>query len=278
MLTLPTSLLSQSRIGPTPKWAAADDDTEVVARVWRLDLVPIDVPPAVHASSAAGLAVGTEPAPRDLSSSETAVDWQTFAVHSPDGSWWWDGRHWRAVSPDGRYWHDGTNWHPRKGSKSTFRRPVPRTAIVVASIAATMAALAFCAWTMGDAHDARSLDDDRIWEAATTGCREVTSALDQAHTDRLSRITTGNAAIAALVTGVEELGEDTLSDDEPALDWVNDWRALAAARAELGDHLIEGTTAPFRVPETDDGYPITDRMIDVSPPECESAVNSASQP
>jgi hypothetical protein len=133
-------------------------------------------------------------------------------------------------------------------------------------------------WVSGEAHDARSLDDSQIWEAAKTGCLGVTQAVDGAGDDRRARVVDGNTAIGELVRGIEALGASKLADDDPALEWVADWQRLAAARAAYADRVGESSTGLFRIPQTDDGFPITQRMVDVAPPECKLAVALASQP
>jgi hypothetical protein len=131
---------------------------------------------------------------------------------------------------------------------------------------------------MGGAHDSRSLDNSAIRRAATTGCLRVTDAIDDARIDRRQTIDAGNAAIAELVATVEAVGAATLDDDPPASDWLNDWRRLAEARAEFADNLTNVETEPFVAPATDGGSPITERMADVAPTECERAVQLAAAP
>ena len=131
---------------------------------------------------------------------------------------------------------------------------------------------------MGGAHDSRSLDNSAIRQAATTGCLRVTDAIDDARIDRRQTIDAGNAAIADLVATVEAVGAATLDDDPPASDWLNDWRRLAEARTLFADNLADAETESFVAPETDDGYPIAERMMEVAPTECERAVQLAAAP
>lgn len=150
--------------------------------------------------------------------------------------------------------------------------------LVVGLIVGGIAVMALYIRATGEAHDARSLDDARIREAAATGCSGITQALNGAGADRQERIVAGNVAIDELVRGIEELDRSVLADDEPALDWVADWERLATEREAFGERLAGNSAARFKIPETDDGYPITQRLIDVAPPECERAVTLASQP
>lgn len=152
------------------------------------------------------------------------------------------------------------------------------TVAVTVAVVALFGSILLYAKISGEAHDYRRLDDAQIRDAAAAGCLGVTQALSRESGDRQERIVGGNAAIDELVRGVEELGTRTLADDEPALDWIADWKHLAEARAAFADRLAGGSTAQFQIPQTADGFPITQRMIDVAPAECQQAVTLAAQP
>lgn len=202
----------------------------------------------------------------------------TYPVHSPDRLWWWDGDRWQpAVSPDGSHWFDGIAWRRRVPQRSSSR-PLLIVLVFAGVIVAGIGSMMLYIKATREAHDFRSLDDTRIEDAAAAGCLGVTQALSDASGDREARIANGNAAIDELVRGLEKLDASTLADDDPALEWVADWKRLAVARDAYADRLVENRTAQFQIPQTDDGFPITQRMIDVSPPECEQAVTLASQP
>ena len=124
----------------------------------------------------------------------------------------------------------------------------------------------------------RSMAIRYLTAAAASGCGAVTRALNETGGDRIQRIDTGNAAILQLVSTMEDLGASKLDDDPPATEWIKDWRRLTEARAEFATILSDGKPHPFSIPQTDDGYPITIRMTDVAPLECERAVELASQP
>jgi len=147
--------------------------------------------------------------------------------------------------------------------------------LVLAGLAAS---IIFYARVSGEAHDVFALDDDVVRGAAASACLAVSQALDQAGPDRVRRIAEGNVAIGGLVDAMEALGEPRLEEDRPAIDWIRDWEALAEARAEYSKVLVAGGDEPFLSPQTDDGYPITTRMVEVAPEQCERAVLLASQP
>jgi len=155
---------------------------------------------------------------------------------------------------------------------------VTKTAIVVVSLVGFVGSLYLYAVASGDAHDAFSLDDDRIWEAARVGCVGVTQALTEPGSDRQTRITSGNVAIEQLIVGVNALGHDRLAADEPSVDWLDDWERLAVARTAFGKSLVDGkTVSSLEIPEVD-GHPITERMISVAPDECNEAITTAAHP
>jgi hypothetical protein len=149
---------------------------------------------------------------------------------------------------------------------------------VTLGLAVLIASFVLYAVATGNAHDSRSLDDGSIRAAAASGCVTVTQALNETGADRIQRIDVGNAAILQLVSTMEALGASTLKDDPPATEWIEDWRRLTKARTEFATILSDGKAHPFPIPLTDDGYPITIRMTDVAPVECERAVELAAQP
>ncbi|MFN0026938.1 MAG: hypothetical protein ACKV2O_07125 [Acidimicrobiales bacterium] len=150
--------------------------------------------------------------------------------------------------------------------------------VTLVALLALVALVVMYTVATGYAHDHRSLDDDAIVKAATSGCRAVNQAFDGAGLDRLERIAAGNTGIAQLIATMEDLGESKLRDDPPAAQWVEDWRRLALARSALAQRLAATEDEAFVIPLTDDGYPITRRMASVAPLECDRAVELSSQP
>ena len=149
---------------------------------------------------------------------------------------------------------------------------------VALGVAVVVAVFVLYAVTSGGAHDSRSLDDGSIRATAASGCATVSNALNETGADRIKRIDKGNAAILQLVSTMDALGASKLKDDPPATEWIVDWRRLMQARTDFATTLSDGKPNPFSIPQTDDGYPITVRMTDVAPVECERAVELASQP
>ena len=92
---------------------------------------------------------------------------------------------------------------------------------------------------------------------------------------RQEQLVAGNDSIALLVEDMRALGPDTLAADLPAESWVEDWEDLAAARADLAGRLDSDPSAELVMPQTDDGYPITKRMIWAAGAACEEAIELA---
>jgi hypothetical protein len=129
----------------------------------------------------------------------------------------------------------------------------------------------------GNAHDVFALDDEAIRTAAAAGCVGITDASSTPGLSRTERIHAVDDAIATLVTSVRSLGPERLDDDRPAVDWLADWEDLARRRESYAKELEAGVIRDFEVPVVD-GVPVTQRMADVAPPECASAVAVAAQP
>lgn len=180
-------------------------------------------------------------------------------------------------------WWDGDSWtRHRQGPAGERRKRWPQWVTVVAVVIAmgtvAVASMVLYATASGEAHDIFSLDDERIWAAAASGCSKVAGALDAGSASRQEAILAGNEAIGDLINGMEAVGHDRLASDPPALDWIEDWRHLAAERAAFAAALADDPGATFPVPQTDDGHPISGRMADVAPPECGAAVERAAAP
>ena len=199
-------------------------------------------------------------------------------VHSPDRLWWWDGTKWvAAMSPDGAFWFDGRAWRPRAAMVRPGRRWYRTVAIVAAVIVGFVGSLVLYGWASSDAHDALSLDDDAIRATATSGCAAITQALRDGAADRQERISSGNEAIQRLIDGMNALGSGMLAADEPAAAWTQDWARLEAARSDFAERLRGDPATSFRIPEVD-GDPISERIAEVSPPECSDATRLATSP
>ena len=190
---------------------------------------------------------------------------------------------WRpAVSPNRSHWFDGTTWRPRSlPTRSGSRTAIITVVAILSGVALMSGSLILYAFASGEAHDAFGLNDTSIRDAAAAGCLGLTQALSDTTGDRPVRIAHGNVAIAELIAGMEVLGPQTLRDDKPALDWINDWQRLINARTTFANGITTGDIAEgevFVVPLTDDGFPITERTSDVAPVECERAVELAPEP
>jgi hypothetical protein len=224
-------------------------------------------------------------APRQYScvsdgSGEDAVEGVGNVAHSSPPGWypagdasgtlrWWDGRQW-------------TNHVAGPIPETPPRRSRTRSALlislsVLAAVAVMFGSMLLYAFASGEAHDARSLDDEDIRSTASASCSKLAGELTNRTRDRVADIRSGNVAIDALVDTMNELDREVLSDDEPALDWIGDWQQLAASREAFASQLEEGIDAQLVIP-TVDGYPITERMTDVSPQECAEAIQAAASP
>lgn len=122
------------------------------------------------------------------------------------------------------------------------------------------------------------LDLPAVADAAEAACGELVAELARPEGDRAAEIVAGNEAIDELRRAVSAVGEDALDDDFPARSWLDDWKALAVARAAFAERIATEPTATFEIPLTDDGHPITNRMASAAGPDCEQAVALAADP
>jgi hypothetical protein len=83
-------------------------------------------------------------------------------------------------------------------------------------------------------------------------------------------------ALTGLVTSMESLGQDRLNQDNPAQQWLADWRTLIGLREVYADGLAAGLHPALEIP-TVDGYPITHRMTELSV-GCPSPVELTTMP
>lgn len=175
---------------------------------------------------------------------------------------------------------------PSPETAAPRRRPGV-VALVAVVIVVAVAAAAFVGvsiagfWAYANHDRVDYVDRPDVTDAAGTACAAATVALLDAIADEEShraRIADGNAAIDELVASMEALGDDTLADDRPAVSWLEDRRSLEAARSSYADEVTGRPAATFAVPQTQDGYPITGRMTDASPSECEQTIELAAHP
>jgi hypothetical protein len=123
-------------------------------------------------------------------------------AHSPPPGWypagdasgtlrWWDGRQWtnHVASPT-----PGTP--PRR---SRTRSALLISLSVLAAIAVMFGSMLLYAFASGEAHDARSLDDEDIRSTASASCSKLAGELTNRTRDRVADIRSGNVAIDALV-------------------------------------------------------------------------------
>lgn len=181
-----------------------------------------------------------------------------------------------AVSADGSHWFDGTGWRPRFAPQQSRSRPLMVVLLVVGLIVGGIAVMALYIRATGEAHDARSLYDARIREAAD-GCSGITQALNgQVRTVRSASLRATSRSTSWCAASRNWTGVSWRTTSRHWTGWrlgTPRHRARGLRRAPRREQCLR-----FKIPETDDGYPITQRLIDVAPPECERAVTLASQP
>lgn len=111
------------------------------------------------------------------------------------------------------------------------------------------------------------IDDPVIDETASQACTEMSAEVTalapppgESPARAAAAIRRQNAAVLAMVATVRDLGDDRLDRDHPSRAWLADWETLVQARAAQADIVETSSPAPFEVPQTEDGYPITTRM------------------
>lgn len=161
--------------------------------------------------------------------------------------------------------------HPNGGPKSPG--PPPRRRIwrwiATAGLAVVLVAWGIAIWFSLTAGSPEDLDDDALAALAAV-CDETLAALEAppqltqgaSADENISRVEFENDVFTEMVDGVDAIAPDS-GDAARALDaWVDDWRALIAARAAFAIDLTDDGTARLRVPSVSSGSvrPISDRM------------------
>lgn len=173
--------------------------------------------------------------------------------------------------------HAGSTGRPRTRSIGAVVTGVVLSVVSVAGVAfLVLSVVGFLQYANHDRIELLDLPDTA--DAAALACTELTGVLADPVPDRAEQIARGDAAIARLTARMTALGDDVLDDDLPARDWIADWEAVAAAREEVRASVVAGAPATFHVPQTEDGYDVTQRMASVGPEECARAVELATRP
>ena len=148
-------------------------------------------------------------------------------------------------------------------------------ALVLLAVA-TMTIFGFLAYV---GHDRPELFDTTVVaERTEAACARLEMELMSPAGPAPQQVQAGNRAIDALIRDVRALGDPALEDDLPAVDWLGDWASLRDAGADLVRRLATDPAAKIALPQTEDGFPVTKRMIYAAGPRCERAADLASQP
>jgi hypothetical protein len=161
--------------------------------------------------------------------------------------------------------------HPNGGPKlpePPTRRRIWRW-IATVGIAVVLVAWGIAIFFSLTAGSPEDLDDDAL-AALEAACDETLAALEAppqltqgaSADENISRVEFENDVFTEMVDRVDAIAPDS-GDAARALDaWLDDWRALIAARAAFAIDLADDGTARLRVPSVSSGSvrPISDRM------------------
>jgi hypothetical protein len=179
-------------------------------------------------------------------------------------------------SADGGSENELQTWQPATPlptrARSWKRHPAVVSLCVIAGLAVWVGLFLVYARGTKEAHDVFHLDDPKIQELAFVGCQDVAKAFDDASNGPKASSKAIDASIEKMLVSLEGLGAKALNKDRPAVDWIEDWRRLVAARNQFLNDRKSGSDEEFVIPQTSDFYPITKRMVDVAPAECGRAV------
>ncbi len=119
---------------------------------------------------------------------------------------------------------NGSGQSPLGSSQRDDHGPGPMliSLSVLAAIAVMFGSMLLYAFASGEAHDARSLDDEDIRSTASASCSKLAGELTNRTRDRVADIRSGNVAIDALVDNTSSIVR-FLGVDEPARRWLRDW-------------------------------------------------------
>lgn len=142
-----------------------------------------------------------------------------------------------------------------------------RIAVVLAAVVVFVALSRL--WTFATEDDPDIVEQGAIARVASSACakmRETAAASAVGSTQPIPRrvggINAQNDAVVELITTMQALGDQRLESDQPAAQWVEDWRRLVAARDAYARSLAAGKPKPMQLP-TIDGRGLVERLNNV---------------
>ena len=148
-----------------------------------------------------------------------------------------------------------------------------RTALLLVAAAVATVGVYVAMFSLSTTDDRPdTLDVGPVPAAASSACARLRADLDALPplagdapaAVRAERLLAQDRAVRLLVEQVRAVGPQALAADEPAVQWLSDWEALAQAQRT---HATSGAGGPF-TPPVQDGRPISDRMGRVGVPAC----------
>ena len=147
-------------------------------------------------------------------------------------------------------------------------RPLKRTlgvlflGVLVLAAVGFVGLSAFGLWTYMNVDHLGIIDDPAVSEPASRACDTLAAAVAALPPGPTVGVVRGqDAAIRDLIETMEALGTKRLKGDDPAVDWVADWRTLLRLREAYADQLEARNQPTLDLPKVD-GIPINERMSD----------------
>lgn len=112
------------------------------------------------------------------------------------------------------------------------------------------------------------IEDAALLDSIADQCSIMTSTVESMPTSgspqrRAVTIADQSRAVELMVAAIRADHPETVLNDQPAEQWLQDWEQLVQSRDEYALALLRDPNASFEVPLDPDGDPITDRMADV---------------
>ncbi len=112
------------------------------------------------------------------------------------------------------------------------------------------------------------IEDEGLLDSIADECSLMTSTVESMPVSgspqrQAATIADQSRAIELMVATIRADHPETVLNDQPAEQWLQDWERLVQARDDYALALLREPNASFEVPLDPDGDPITERMDDV---------------
>lgn len=112
------------------------------------------------------------------------------------------------------------------------------------------------------------LDDEEVLETVRISCAVMTTEIARVQVqgtsaERAAAVSEQNQFVETMVRKVRGIDVEIRAADRPVDAWLADWESIVRVRERWAAETLDGGNPRLRVPEDDDGEPVT-RRIDLA--------------